>query len=142
MRCESFDDFKTMILQNNIKLNRLNREKVRQGTLSQEQYDQTKQDALEKAHKQWEQLLKKNDKFYKKDGYLDIEYLADKNIYRRVPMGKGRPKQEQTKDKRVTIRLDEELIKILNKYCQTNNVTESEAIRKAIQQLKYIYGAK
>jgi len=133
MRCESFNDFRDMIVRN---IKTLHRNKVTLGTLTIEEYRELKDKALEKAQDQWEQLLKKNDKFYKKDGFLDIEYLADKNVYRRVPMGKGRPKQEQTKDKRITIRLDEELIKILNKYCQTNNVTESEAIRKAIQQLK------
>lgn len=133
MQCYDFNDFKTMVLKN---ISKEYRNKVTLGTLSKEEYLKIRTEASENAQKLWEQLIQKNEKFYKKDDYLDIEYLADKNIYRRVPLKKGRPKQEEKKENRVTVRLDKELQDILDKYCEVKGKKESEAIRDAIMELK------
>ena len=83
----------------------------------------------------WEKLIEKNSKYYMLDKYLELEVYKGK--VRRVPAKVGQPKKADNtiKDKRVTVRLDVELSEILNNYCQTNNISESEAIRKAIKLL-------
>ena len=129
MRCESWEQLKDLIINKEIKPQR--------GKIDGVEYQKIWSSSGEKARDLWEQLIKKNEKFFLRDGYLDIEYLSDKNNYRRILLSKGRPKQEQTKDKRITIRLDSGLQEILNNYCQTNNINESEAIRIAIHELKY-----
>lgn len=47
----------------------------------------------------------------------------------------GRPKKENAQDRRVTIRMNETTFKKFTEYCNTKNVTKSEAIRKAIDLL-------
>ena len=47
----------------------------------------------------------------------------------------GRPKAENPKDVRFSIRLDAETVKKLMEYCQANGVSKGEAIRKGIQLL-------
>ncbi len=44
----------------------------------------------------------------------------------------GRPKAENPKDVRFSIRLDAETDKKLVEYCAKNNITRAEAIRKGI----------
>jgi len=102
-----------------------------------EQYQKEWAETAEKAKMLWEELIVKNKKFYERDRILIIEYLSDKKQYRRKPLAKGRPKKETVKEKRITIRMDEEIVEILNNYCQTNNISESEAIRQAIMKLKH-----
>jgi hypothetical protein len=102
-----------------------------------EQYRKEWAETTEKAKMLWEELIVKNKKFYERDRFLNIEYLSDKNQYRRKPLAKGRPKKESVKENRITIRMDEEIVEILNNYCQTNNISESEAIRRAIMKLKH-----
>ena len=48
----------------------------------------------------------------------------------------GRPKIENPKTERVTVRLDNESSEILNTYCKQNNVDKAAAIRKGISKLK------
>ena len=48
----------------------------------------------------------------------------------------GRPKIENPKTERVTVRLDDECVEILNSYCEQNDVDKAEAIRKGIYKLK------
>ena len=45
---------------------------------------------------------------------------------------KGRPKTEKPKDNRFSIRLDQEMLERLVEYCEKNNITKGEAIRKAL----------
>ena len=47
----------------------------------------------------------------------------------------GRPKAENPKDVRFTIRLDAETDKRLCEYCDQNGITRAEAIRTAINRL-------
>lgn len=47
----------------------------------------------------------------------------------------GRPKAESPKDIRYSIRLDAEMEKQLNLYCETHQITKGEAIRRAIELL-------
>lgn len=44
----------------------------------------------------------------------------------------GRPKSTNPKDIRYSIRLDLETEKALQQYCEQNEITRGEAIRKAI----------
>ncbi len=48
----------------------------------------------------------------------------------------GRPKIENPKKERITVRLDNESVEILNEYCLQNKVDKAEAIRNGIQKLK------
>lgn len=47
----------------------------------------------------------------------------------------GRPKSENPKDIRYSIRLDAETEERLAKYCEENNITKGEAIRNGIHLL-------
>lgn len=47
----------------------------------------------------------------------------------------GRPKAENPKDIRYSIRLDAETEKELEEYCKKNNITKGEAIRQGIHLL-------
>lgn len=47
----------------------------------------------------------------------------------------GRPKAENPKDIRYSIRLDAETEKRLTEYCKENNITKGEAIRQGIHLL-------
>ena len=127
MKCESYKDLQILMLKQ-IPKPKNSKEK--------EQYQKEWVDTTEKAQKLWEELLDKNKKFYERDKFLSIEFLSDKKQYRRKPLAKGRPKKQSIKESRITIRIDEETKGILMDYCQTNNVSESEAIRRAIINLK------
>ncbi len=47
----------------------------------------------------------------------------------------GRPKADRPKDIRFSIRLDDELSKQLELYCEDNRISKGEAIRKALNLL-------
>lgn len=47
----------------------------------------------------------------------------------------GRPKADRPKDIRFSIRLDDELSKQLERYCEDNGISKGEAIRKALNLL-------
>lgn len=47
----------------------------------------------------------------------------------------GRPKAENPKDIRYSIRLDAETEKKLEEYCNKNNISKGEAIRQGIHLL-------
>lgn len=48
----------------------------------------------------------------------------------------GRPKSNNPKSERITVRLDSECSKTLNKYCEQEQVEKAEAIRRGINKLK------
>ena len=48
----------------------------------------------------------------------------------------GRPASDNSMKDRITIRLDKECINILKEYCNKNDCSNAEAIRKAILNLK------
>ena len=48
----------------------------------------------------------------------------------------GRPKIDNPKNERITVRLDNETASILNQYCEQKKVEKAEAIRKGIKKLK------
>ena len=47
----------------------------------------------------------------------------------------GRP-TDNPKPNKLTVRVDDEAIKILDKYCKRNNVSRANGVRKAIKNLK------
>lgn len=47
----------------------------------------------------------------------------------------GRPKADRPKDIRFSVRLDDELSKQLELYCEDNGISKGEAIRKALNLL-------
>lgn len=48
----------------------------------------------------------------------------------------GRPKIDNPKAERITVRLDSESSKTLNEYCKQKNVEKAEAVRVGISKLK------
>jgi metal-responsive CopG/Arc/MetJ family transcriptional regulator len=47
----------------------------------------------------------------------------------------GRP-TDNPKPERISVRLDEECIEVLNQYCEETKVTRVEAVRQGIKKLK------
>ena len=48
----------------------------------------------------------------------------------------GRPKIDNPKSERITVRLDKASAETLEKYCEQENVEKAEAIRHGISKLK------
>ena len=48
----------------------------------------------------------------------------------------GRPKIDNPKKERITVRLDNESVETLDAYCEQKNVDKAEAIRIGIRKLK------
>jgi len=48
----------------------------------------------------------------------------------------GRPKIENPKSNRITVRLDNDCSEILQNYCEQEKVDKAEAIRRGINKLK------
>lgn len=48
----------------------------------------------------------------------------------------GRPKIDNPKSERITVRLDNEKVAILKEYCDQEQVERGEAIRRGIEKLK------
>jgi len=106
--------------------------KVKNNTLTKEEYYKAQFSIKDKSVIIWQQLKEKNQKFFDRDGYIDIEYLKDKKQYARVKLGRGQPKKDIKKDNIIHIRLSDEEQELLNNYCNTNNITPSNAIRSLI----------
>ena len=47
----------------------------------------------------------------------------------------GRPTEAPKRD-RTAVRMDEETVRILNAYCEQENVSHSEAIRRGVKRLE------
>lgn len=47
----------------------------------------------------------------------------------------GRPKIDNPKAQKLSFRLDESTVRILDTYCEKNNITRSEAIRIGVEAL-------
>lgn len=126
MKCESWYDLHNLILDNEIR--------PLKGRISSEEFQKRWSAASERAKKLWERLIKNNQRYFDSDGFINVEFFKGK--YRRVPMHRGRPEKgnDEKKDNRITIRLDDDLTERLNKYCQTNNIKPSEAAREALKR--------
>jgi len=48
----------------------------------------------------------------------------------------GRPKSNNPKSEKVTVRLDKEHSEILKEYCEKEKVEKAEAVRRGIKKLK------
>ncbi|RHR91472.1 ribbon-helix-helix protein, CopG family [Coprobacillus sp. AF15-30] len=47
----------------------------------------------------------------------------------------GRPKIDNPKSNRITVRMDDNTLNILQNYCKKENVDKAEAIRRGIEKL-------
>ncbi len=47
----------------------------------------------------------------------------------------GRPKSDNPKSNRITVRMNDETMKTLNDYCLKENIDKAEAIRRGIKKL-------
>jgi macrodomain Ter protein organizer (MatP/YcbG family) len=93
---------------------------------------------IDKIPQMWEEFLQKHKNIYDRFGYLDVIVHDDLRVERKK-LKRGRPKEDTSKSRRITVRLDDELYQVLQKYCRTKNLTESEAIRRLIEELKWRY---
>lgn len=48
----------------------------------------------------------------------------------------GRPKSDNPKTERITIRIDDEYSQIIKEYCEQEGIDKTEAIRRGIWKLK------
>ncbi|MGI9862871.1 hypothetical protein SDD30_15945 [Moorella naiadis] len=96
---------------------------------------ETRQRLEEEAPALWAGLVRENERFYRRDGYLDVE-LDKKGRPRRKPLGRGRPRAPQPKKKTITVRLDQATFDKLQDYCKTKNILASEAVRRAVRLLR------
>lgn len=48
----------------------------------------------------------------------------------------GRPKSDNPKSEKITVRLDKEHSEILKVYCEKEKVEKAEAVRRGIKKLK------
>lgn len=60
--------------------------------------------------------------------------MADKSEVINMSPRTGRPTDNPKQD-RITVRLDEQSSKILQKYCEQENVEKAEAIRRGVKKL-------
>jgi Ribbon-helix-helix protein, copG family len=93
---------------------------------------------IDKIPQMWEEFVQKHKNIYDRFGYLDVIVHDDLRVERKK-LKRGRPKEKTSMSHRITIRLDDELYQVLQKYCQAKDLTESEAIRKLIEELKWRY---
>ncbi|WJQ05528.1 ribbon-helix-helix protein, CopG family (plasmid) [Geobacillus stearothermophilus] len=91
---------------------------------------------LDEVPRMWEEFVEKHKNIYERFGYIDVIVHDDLRVERKK-LQRGRPKEEKSKAHRITVRLDDELYQLLQKYCQTKKLSESEAIRKLIGELKW-----
>lgn len=73
------------------------------------------------------------------DFLADVNYnifVADKKRGDTMSPRTGRPKIENPKSERITVRLDTESSKTLSDYCKQKNVEKAEAVRIGISRLK------
>ena len=128
-RCYTQKDFQVLILQ---EFSRRRPQSPEETTKLQKEYLKLVDD----VPRMWEEFVKKHKNIYERLGYLDVIVHDDLRVERKK-LSRGRPKEEKSKAHRITIRLDDELYELLQKYCRTKNMSESEAIRKLILDLKW-----
>lgn len=62
--------------------------------------------------------------------------MTDKKWGEKYMSQMGRPKSDNPKSEKVTVRLDKEHSEILKEYCEKEKVEKAEAIRRGIRKLK------
>lgn len=62
--------------------------------------------------------------------------MADRKRGEYMSPRTGRPPIQNPKSERITVRIDKEHSKILDKYCEENKVDRAEAVREGIKRLK------
>ena len=83
----------------------------------------------------WNEFKKDYHNYYYKNHYLPIRYLPDSQEFEVVIPTVGRPKTKKPVDVIKSIRIRSKLYEQLDNYCKTNNVSTSEAIRQALEQM-------
>lgn len=118
-RCYQEDDFEQLLLSVFQYIRPQNDEEKRR---LQEEYLRI----LEEAPQMWKQLIQENQSIYDRLGYLDVIVYEDLS-FERKKLKRGRPKEPKKKEHRITIRLEEDLYRLLKEYCQTKNISKSKA---------------
>ena len=86
----------------------------------------TVKDSYEKL---WNDFKKDFSDYYYKHHYLPIRYLPESEEFEVVIPDAGRPKAKETKGVTKSIRINSDLAKQLDDYCNTNNAKASDIIR-------------
>lgn len=87
------------------------------------------------AREHWDALAKSDRRFLERDGYLEVQVCeTDRSRrLRRKPLPAGRPKQSETRERRLTIRLsDEEQAHVLT-ASKRESCDPSEIVRRALK---------
>ena len=127
VRCHNADEFTIAIT----KVHSLNRPRT-----DSEKWKRNEEylELLDKSPQMWVDLVEQNKNIYSRLGYLDLNIHKDLTVERKK-LNRGRPKKDKTRQYMLNVRLDEELYLKLKNYCNTNNKTESEAIREMVSRI-------
>ncbi|QIZ69128.1 ribbon-helix-helix protein, CopG family [Geobacillus subterraneus] len=128
-RCYEQHDFQVLLLQ---EFNRRRPRSPEETEKLQKEYLRL----LNEVPRMWEEFIEKHKNIYERFGYIDVIVHDDLQVERKK-LQRGRPKEEKSKAHRITVRLDDELYELLQRYCQTRKLSESEAIRNLIKELRW-----
>lgn len=87
------------------------------------------------TNKKYKELISLDKNFYDSYGYIEVEHDTETNTLSLKKREKGRPASKETKNNNITVRLSDEELKLLDIYCNTNNINRSEAIRISLDKL-------
>ena len=86
------------------------------------------------AKEQWEAIVDQKKGLFDQQGFIGVSVGEDGSITLNGG-GPGRPQKLESKDIKISLRLDEVAYKKLKKYCKDNRVVLSEAVRTAVHVL-------
>ena len=135
IRKSDINDFIEFLIKNDLPLT--SEVKPQKENISGEEYHKIWTSTGKKTIKEWVQLLDKNKQIYDKYKCLDIDYLTYKKIYIKTLLSESIPKESDTKDEEMAVKLDKNLQEILSNYSKTNNISERESIEIGIRALEH-----
>ena len=89
---------------------------------------------MKMAKEQWKVIVDQKKNLFDQQGYIGV-YIDEDGSITLNGGGPGRPQKLESKDIKISLRLDEATYKKLKKYCKDNRVVLSEAVRTAVHVL-------
>ena len=89
---------------------------------------------LESLNKDWQRLKKETGSRFYKNRVILVEYDNKTKIFSLVKRPKGRPRAEEQR-KRISLRVDNDKLSLIENYCNEMNLTQQEFLLKAIDSI-------